>query len=74
MGFTALKLVAVGVVYRMTALPAEVGHQQQAVQHKANHRLQAPVGMEGAVAAFMGQHPTAHRHRARDQPIQQPKR
>ena len=74
MGFTALKLVAVGVVHRMTALPAEVGHQQQAVQRETNHRLQSPVGMEGAVAAFVGQHPAAHRHRARDQSIKQPER
>ena len=74
MGFTALKLVAVGVVHRMTALPAEVGHQQQAVQHKANRRLQAPIWMKGTVAAFVGQHPAAHRHRARNQPIEQPER
>ena len=74
MGFTPLKLVAVGVVHRMAALPAVVRHQQQAVQREANRRLQAPVGMEGAVAAFVGQHPAAHRHRARDHPIEQPER
>jgi len=74
MGFAALELVAVGVVNRVAALPAEVRHQQQAVQHEAHRRLQPPVGMEGAVAAFMGQHPAAHRHRAGDQPVQQPDR
>jgi hypothetical protein len=74
MGFTAFKLVAIGVVHRMAALPAEVGHQQQAVQREAHRRLQASIGMEGAMAAFVGQHPAAHRHRARDQPIEQPER
>lgn len=74
MGFAAFELVAVGVVHRMAALPAEVGHQQQAVQGEAHRRLQPPVGMEGAVAAFMGQHPAAHGHRARHQPVEQPER
>ena len=41
----------------MAALPADVGHEQEAVQHKPRHRLDARVAMEGMMAAFIGDHP-----------------
>ncbi len=57
MGFASLEVVAVGVVHRMAALPAEIGHKQQAVQHKSHHRFYPGVGMEGAVPALVGNDP-----------------
>ena len=72
MGFTALQVVAIGMVHRMAALPGEVRHQQQAVQHKSHRSLQATVGMEGTMTALMGDHPATARQGARDQGIEQP--
>ena len=46
MGLAPLELVAIGVVHRMTAGPAVIGNQQQAVQHKAHHTLDPSIGVE----------------------------
>jgi hypothetical protein len=70
-GFALFQTVAVGVVHGMAALPGEVGHAQQAVQHESHQPLDATVGMEGVMAALMGDHPAATRHSAGDQPIGQ---
>ena len=74
MGFTAFEVIAVGMVHRMAALPGEVGHQQQAVQHKAHHGLDPAIGMEGTMAALMGQDPATGSHGAGDHGVQQPER
>ena len=73
MGFASLQVVAVGVVHGMAALPSEVRHQQQAVKHKPHQRLDTTVGVEGMMAALMGDDPAAHGHGAGDQPVEQPK-
>ena len=73
-GFPLLQVIAVGVVGGVAAGPAEVGHQQHAVQHEANPAFEPPVGVEGVVPAFMGQHPQPHHHRAGDGAIEQPQR
>ena len=72
MGFTTLQVIAIGMVHRMAALPGEIRHQQQAVQHKSHRSLQATVGMEGTMTALMGDHPATARHGARDQGVEQP--
>ena len=74
MGFTAFEMVAVGMVHRMAALPGEVGHQQQAVQHEAHPALHVTVGVKGVVTALMGDDPTAPCHGAGDQGVEQPER
>ena len=72
MGFTSLEVVAVGVVHRMAALPAEIGHKQQAVQHKSHPGLNPGVGMEGPVPAFVGNDPATSRHCSRNNGVKQP--
>ena len=67
-----LQVVAMGVMYRMTALPAEVRNQQQAVQRKADPAFQPAVGMKRVMAAFMSDHPAAHGHSPRDNAIENP--
>jgi hypothetical protein len=62
MGFTAFKVVAVGVMYRMAALPAEIRNQQQAVKHKAHHGFDAGIGVESTVATFVGNDPAPACH------------
>jgi hypothetical protein len=73
MGFAFLEVVAVGVVHGMAALPGEVRHQQQAVNHEPHQRFDTAVWMERVMAAFMGDDPAAHGHGAGDQPVDQPK-
>ena len=72
MGFTCLEVVAVGVMHCMAALPAEVGHKQQAVKQKSHHRFDAGVGMEGTMAAFMGNYPATSSHCSSDHGVEQP--
>ena len=72
MGFTSLEVVTVGVVHRMAALPAEIGHKQQAVQRKSHHRFHPGVGMEGSVPALVGKDPATCRHRSRGCGVEQP--
>ena len=72
MGFTSLEVVAIGVVHRMAALPAEIGHKQQAVQHKSHPGLNPGVGMEGPVPAFVGNDPATSRHCSRNNGVKQP--
>jgi hypothetical protein len=57
MGFTTFQVVAICVMHRMAALPAEIGNQQQAVEHKAHHGFNAGIGMEGAVATLVSNNP-----------------
>jgi len=72
MGFTCLEVVAVGVMHCMAALPTEVGHKQQAMKHKSHHRFDAGVGMEGTMAAFMGNYPATSSHCSSDHGVEQP--
>ena len=72
MGFASLKVVAVGMVHGVAALPGEVRHQQQAVEAEPHQRLNTTVGVERLMAALMGDDPAAHRHGAGDQPVDQP--
>jgi len=60
------------VVHRMAALPGVVRHEQQAVQDKPHQGFHATVGMEGVMAALMGNHPAATGHGAGDDSIEQP--
>ena len=54
MGFSGFKVVAIGMVHGMAALPGKVRNKQQAVQHKPNAVLNNSVRMEGIVPALMG--------------------
>ena len=74
MRFTLFEVVAMGVVHRMTAGPAVIGNQHQAVEHEAHTALDPAIRVKGAVATFVGNHPTAHGHSARDHPIEKPQR
>jgi hypothetical protein len=74
MGFALLQVIAVRVVHRMAAGPAVVGHQQQAVQGEAHSDFKPAVGVEGVVAAFVGNDPQARGHRSCGDAIDQPER
>ncbi len=62
-----------GVVYGMAMGPAVVRHKQNAVQHKAHNPFNPPVGVEGVMSAFMGNHPATHRDGAGDHAVEEPK-
>ncbi len=72
MGFSLFQVIAVGVVHRMAVGPAVIGHQQNAVQNKAHNAFNPAVGVEGVMAAFMGDHPAAHRDGAGDHAVEEP--
>ena len=72
MGFSLFQVIAVGVMYRMAMGPAVVRHKQNAVQHKAHDAFNPAVGVEGVMAAFMGDHPAAHRDGAGDHAVEEP--
>ena len=72
MGFSLFQVIAVGVVHRMAVGPAVIRHQQNAVQNKAHNAFNPAVGVEGVMAAFMGDHPAAHRDGAGDHAVEEP--
>ena len=72
MGFSLFQVIAVGVVHRMAVGPAVIRHKQNAVQHKPHNPFNPAVGVEGMMAAFMGDHPAAHRDGAGDHAVDEP--
>ena len=72
MGLTQFQMVAVGVMYRMAVDPAVIRHKQNAVQYKPHNAFNPSVGVEGVMAAFMGDHPAAHRDGAGDHAVEEP--
>ena len=73
MGFSLFQVIAVGVVHCVAVGPAVVRHEQNAVQHKAHNAFYPAVGVEGVMAAFMGDHPAAHRDGSGDHSVNEPK-
>lgn len=73
MGFAALQMVAVSMMYSVAAGPAVVGNQQGAMQNKADYSFNASVGMKSVVAAFVSQDPAPHGNCAGDDGIDNPK-
>ena len=61
-----------GVMNRMAVGPAVIGHKQNAVERKAHDSFYLTVGVEGVMAALMGDHPAAHRDGAGDHAVEQP--
>ena len=72
MGFSLFQVIAVGVVHRVAVGPAVVRHKQNAVQHKPHSAFNPSVGVEGVMAALMGDHPAAHRDGAGDHTVEEP--
>ena len=72
MGFSLFQVIAVGVVHRMAVGPAVIRHKQNAVQHKAHNAFNPAVGVEGVMAAFMGDHPAAHSDGAGEHAVEEP--
>ena len=72
MGFSLFQVIAVGVVHRVAMGPAVVRHKQNAVQNKPHNAFNPAVGVEGVMAAFMGDHPAAHRDGAGDHAVEEP--
>ena len=72
MGFSLFQVIAVGVVNRVAVGPAVVRHKQNAVEHKSHNAFNPAVGVEGVMAAFMGDHPAAHRDGAGDHAVEEP--
>jgi hypothetical protein len=59
MGLSCFKVIAMGMVNRMAALPGKGRNKQQAVQQKPNAVLNGSARMESVMAARMGQHPAS---------------
>ena len=72
MGFSLFQVIAVGVVNRVAMGPAVVRHKQNAVQNKPHNAFNPAVGVESVMAAFMGNHPAAHRDGAGDHAVEKP--
>ena len=67
-------MVAVSVMHCMATCPAVVRHEQQAVQAETQPTFNRAIGMEGVVAAFVGNHPATHGDGACDHRVNQPQR
>jgi hypothetical protein len=74
MRFTLFKVIAMGVMHSMTARPAVIRNQHQAMEHETHPALDLTVWVKGAVATFVRNHPAPHRHRACDDSIENPQR
>ena len=74
MGFSFLKVIAVGVMYGMAMGPAVVRHKENAMESKPHDPFDPTIGVKGVMAALMGNHPAAHRNRAGNSSIEKPQR
>ncbi len=74
MGFSFLKVIAVGVMYGMAMSPAVVGHEENAMESKSHDPFDPTIGVKGMMAALMGNDPAAHRNGAGNSPIENPQR
>ena len=74
MGFSLLKVIAVGVVNAVAARPAVVRHQQCAVKQESNDAFNASVRVKRVVATFVGQDPAAHGDGAATDAVKPPQR
>ena len=72
MGFTLFQMIAMGMMHSVATGPAVIRDQQEAVENEAYRNLNLTVGVKGAVATFVSNDPTAHRHGACDNGIQNP--
>jgi len=73
-GFSFLKVIAVGVMYGMAMGPAVVRHKENAMESKPHDPFDPTIGVKGVMAALMGNDPAAHRNGAGNSSIEQPQR
>ena len=74
MGFSFLKVIAVGVMHGMAMCPAVVRHKENAMESKSHDPFDSTIGVKGVMATLMGNDPAAHRNGAGSRSIEKPQR
>ena len=74
MGFSFLKVIAVGVMHGMAMCPAVVRHKENAMESKSHDPFDSTIGVKGVMATLMGNDPAAHRNGAGNSSIEKPQR